>query len=81
VLLEERLEVRHILRPAHRLILTEAGRNFYERAKRALKEADEADRVARDITNGLSGRVRVSAPIAFARLHIRIAELLYAASV
>jgi hypothetical protein len=41
--LEERLGVRLLLRSTHGLTLTEAGRNFYERAKRSIEEADEAE--------------------------------------
>ena len=37
--LEDRLAVRLLLRSTHRLTPTEAGRNFYERAKRAIEEA------------------------------------------
>ena len=45
--LEDRLGVRLLLRSTHRLMPTEAGRNFYERAKRAIEEADEAELTAR----------------------------------
>jgi DNA-binding transcriptional LysR family regulator len=69
-LLEERLDVRLIHRSTHGLVLTEAGENFYERARRALDEADEADRAAQGTSHGFSGRLRVSATVTFARLHI-----------
>lgn len=49
---------------------TEAGQSFYERARRAIGEADEADRAARDAGIGLSGPLRVCAAVTFARLHI-----------
>ena len=45
--LEERLGVRLLLRSSHGLTPTEAGQGFYERAKRAIEEADEADLAAR----------------------------------
>jgi DNA-binding transcriptional LysR family regulator len=41
--LEDWLGVRLLLRSTHRLTPTEAGRNFYDRAKRAIEEADEAN--------------------------------------
>jgi DNA-binding transcriptional LysR family regulator len=41
--LEDRLGVRLLLRSSRGLATTEAGQNFYERAKRAIEEADEAD--------------------------------------
>jgi DNA-binding transcriptional LysR family regulator len=57
--LEERLEVKLMLRSAHGLVLTEAGQMFYEHAKRALDEADEAYRVAGKNTSDLSGELEV----------------------
>src|SRR5262252_2131600 len=41
--LEERLGVRLLLRSTHRLTPTEAGRNFYERAKQSIEAAEEAE--------------------------------------
>jgi DNA-binding transcriptional LysR family regulator len=68
--LEERLGVRLLLRSTHRLTPTEAGRNFYERAKRAIEEADEAELAARGTAATLSGRLRVYAPVTFTRLNV-----------
>lgn len=68
--LEDRLQVSLLLRTTHGLTPTEAGQRFYERARRALEEADEAELVARGAGAGLSGRLRVSAATTFARLHI-----------
>jgi DNA-binding transcriptional LysR family regulator len=68
--LEERLGVRLLLRSSHGLTPTEAGQSFYERAKRAIEEADEADLAARGAGAGLSGRLRFSAAITFTRMHI-----------
>jgi len=68
--LEERLGVRLLLRSTHGLSPTEAGRNFYDRAKRAIEEADEAEVAARGAGAALSGRLRVCAPVTFARLHV-----------
>ena len=66
--LEDRLGVRLLLRSTHRLTPTEAGRNFYERAKRAIDEADEAELAARGAAATLSGRLRVCGPLTFTRL-------------
>jgi DNA-binding transcriptional LysR family regulator len=76
--LEERLGVRLLLRSTHGLTATEAGRNYYEHAKRAVEEAAEADRSARGAGAALSGRLRVCAAVTFARLHIvpRLASFL-----
>jgi DNA-binding transcriptional LysR family regulator len=68
--LEDRLGVRLLLRSTHGLTPTEAGRNFYERAKRTIDEADQAEAAARGDTTTLQGRLRVSAPVTFTRLHI-----------
>jgi len=68
--LEARLGVRLLMRSTHGLAPTEAGRSFYERAKRSIEEADEAEAVARGAGKGLTGHLRVSAAVTFARLHI-----------
>lgn len=68
--LEERLQVRLLARSTRQLHPTEAGQAFYERARRTLAEADEAETAARGLGKGLDGRLRVSAPVTFARLHV-----------
>lgn len=68
--LEDRLQVRLLLRSTHGLTPTEAGQRFYERAHRAIEEINEAELEARGAGAGLSGRLRVSAATTFARLHV-----------
>jgi DNA-binding transcriptional LysR family regulator len=68
--LEDRLGVRLLLRSTHGLTPTEAGRNFYNRAKRSIEEAEEAELAARGAAATLSGRLRFCAPLTFARLHV-----------
>ena len=68
--LEERLGVQLLLRSTQGLTPTEAGQSFYERAKRAIEEADEAEIAARGANASLSGELRVSAAVTFARLHV-----------
>lgn len=68
--LEERLAVKLLLRSTHGLTPTEAGLRFYERARMAIQEADEAELAARGAGAGLSGRLRISAAPTFARLHV-----------
>lgn len=68
--LEEWLGVKLLLRSTRTLTPTEAGQNFYLRAKRAMEETDEAVQAARGTAAGLTGRLRVSASVCFARLHI-----------
>jgi DNA-binding transcriptional LysR family regulator len=68
--LEGRLQVSLLTRSTHRLTPTEAGMRFYERAKAAIREADEAELAARGAGAGLSGCLRISAATTFARLYI-----------
>ena len=68
--LEERLGVKLLVRSTRGLAPTEAGHNFYERARRSLEEAEEADLAARGAGAGLSGKLRIGAAVTFARLHI-----------
>ncbi|MEO3725568.1 LysR family transcriptional regulator [Pseudomonas syringae] len=68
--LETRLAVRLLLRSTRGLTPTEAGLAFFERAKRALDEADEADNAARGVAGGLSGNLRVSTAVTFGRMHV-----------
>ena len=76
--LEGRLHVRLLMRSTHGLTPTDAGLRFYERAKAAIHEADEAELEARGAGAGLTGRLRVSAATTFARLLVvpRLPEFL-----
>ena len=66
--LEQRLGVSLLNRTTRGLMPTEAGQRFYERARIAIEDADDAENAARGAGAGLSGRLRVSATITFARL-------------
>jgi DNA-binding transcriptional LysR family regulator len=68
--LEERVGARLLLRSTHGLTPTEAGQKYYMRAKRALEEVDGAELDARGAAATLSGRLRISASVSFARLHV-----------
>lgn len=68
--LEGRLGVKLLVRSTRGLALTEAGLNFYERVRRSVEEADEADLAARGAASGLSGKLHVSAAVTFARMHV-----------
>ena len=76
--LEQRLGVCLLVRSTRRLTPTEAGVAFYERALRAVTEADEADAAARGASASLEGRLRISAAVTFSRIHLvpRLAEFL-----
>lgn len=68
--LEDRLQVRLLIRSTHGLTPTDAGMRFYERAKAAIHEVDEAELQAKGAGSGLSGRLRVCAATTFARLMV-----------
>jgi DNA-binding transcriptional LysR family regulator len=68
--LEEWLGVRLLLRSTRSLTPTEAGMNFYVRAKRSIEESEEAVLAARGAGAALSGKLRISASVCFGRLHI-----------
>jgi DNA-binding transcriptional LysR family regulator len=70
VQLEEWLGVSLLMRSTRSVVPTEAGRIFYERAKRTVEEADEAVVAARGSASGLSGKLRVSTAVCFGRLHV-----------
>ncbi len=68
--LEDRLGVRLLVRSTRQLSPTEAGMAFYERALRAIAEANEAEAAAQGAGAGLEGRLRICSPVTFARLHL-----------
>lgn len=68
--LETRLAVRLLLRSTRGLTPTEAGLAFFDRAKRAIEEANEADNAARGAASGLTGNLRICAAVTFGRQHI-----------
>src|ERR1700753_3518708 len=76
--LEDRLQVRLLVRTSHALAPTDAGLRFYERARLAIQEVEEAELEARGAGAGLTGRLRISAATTFARLLIipRLPEFL-----
>jgi DNA-binding transcriptional LysR family regulator len=68
--LENYLGVKLLTRSTRGLTPTEAGLGYFERAKRAIEEADEAELAARGAGTGLKGRLRVCAAVTFARIHL-----------
>jgi DNA-binding transcriptional LysR family regulator len=69
-MLEQRLGVRLLLRSTRALAPTEVGKEFYAYAKRIINELERAERAVRAKEERLAGRLRVSACVTFARLHI-----------
>lgn len=68
--LEAHVGARLLLRSTRGLTPTDAGQQFYEHARRAIDEADQAEQVVRQSADGLAGRLRIGAATTFARLHI-----------
>lgn len=68
--LEERLGVRLLSRTTRGLSPTDAGLSFYEGAKRAVDEVDEAENAARGASAALTGLLRIGTSVTFGRLHV-----------
>jgi len=68
--LEADLGVQLLLRSHRGLTPTQPGLAYYQGAQRALQAAAEADASARSASLSLCGRLVVSAPVTFARLHV-----------
>jgi DNA-binding transcriptional LysR family regulator len=68
--LEDRLGVRLLNRSTRRLGLTEAGRDYYERARRILAEIEEAELSAASRQANPRGLLRVNAPVTFGQSYL-----------
>src|SRR5215831_7695397 len=78
--LESHLGARLVSRSTRRLALSEAGRRYLDSCRRVLAQVEEADRGATGDAREPHGTLRVTAPVAFGRLHVLpvIAEYLRA---
>jgi DNA-binding transcriptional LysR family regulator len=68
--LEARLGVRLLQRTTRSVAVTDAGARYLERARRILADIDEAELSAADERGAPKGRLVVSAPLLFGRMHI-----------
>jgi DNA-binding transcriptional LysR family regulator len=68
--LEERLGARLLQRTTRKVALTDVGMRYLERARRILADIEEAESSAEGERTRPSGRLVVSAPIGFGRLHV-----------
>ena len=68
--LEQHLGVRLLQRTTRSVTLTDAGRRYLEQIRRILADLEEAERVAEGERSRPSGRLVVSAPVGFGRLHV-----------
>ncbi len=68
--LEAQLDVRLLNRTTRRIALTDEGREYYERCNRVLAEVEEAEAALSARRAAPKGRLRVTAPVMFGRLHV-----------
>ncbi len=68
--LEAHLKTRMLNRSSRHLSLTEAGRLYVEASRRILEQVDEAERAAMGVHADPKGRLTVTAPVVFGRLHM-----------
>src|SRR5450432_630304 len=68
--LEERLGARLLQRTTRSVTLTDVGSRYLERARRILADVEEAEASAQAERTRPSGRLVVSAPVGFGRLHV-----------
>ena len=68
--LEQRLGAQLIARTTRRLSLTEVGHSFYERCRRIIAEAEEAELAVTHLQEVPRGRLRVTAPVSFGITHL-----------
>ncbi len=63
--LERRLGVQLLKRTTRRQSLTDAGREFYQRATQILADLNEAEQCVADAESEVSGRIRLAIPLGF----------------
>jgi DNA-binding transcriptional LysR family regulator len=68
--LEAVLDVRLLNRTTRRIALTDEGREYYARCQRVLAEVDDAEAALSARRAVPKGRLRVTAPVMFGRLHV-----------
>ncbi|HXN69965.1 MAG TPA: LysR family transcriptional regulator [Bradyrhizobium sp.] len=68
--LEDRLGARLLQRTTRQVTLTDAGARYLDRARRILADVEEAEAAAEGERTRPSGRLVVSAPVGFGRLHV-----------
>lgn len=68
--LEDRLGARLLQRTTRSVALTDAGARYLERARRILADVEEAEGAAEGERTAPRGRLVISAPVGFGRLHV-----------
>ena len=75
--LEERLGARLLQRTTRSVTLTDVGARYLQRTRRILADVEEAERAAEGERTRPGGRLVVSAPLGFGRLHVSPAVSAY----
>jgi DNA-binding transcriptional LysR family regulator len=75
--LEDRLGARLLQRTTRQVTLTDAGARYLERARRILADVEEAESSAEGEQTRPGGRLVVSAPVGFGRLHVSPVVMAY----
>ena len=68
--LEDRLRVRLLHRTTRRLGLTDAGARYYDKSLKLIEDFDAIENSLRDDRQGVSGTLRLSAPVVFGELYL-----------
>jgi len=68
--LEAMLDVRLLNRTTRRMALTDEGREYYARCQRVLADGDDAEAALSARRAAPRGRLRVTAPVMFGRIHV-----------
>src|SRR6476661_8735951 len=68
--LEQRLGARLLQRTTRQVTLTDAGSRYLERARRILTDVEEAEEAVEGERTRPEGRLVISAPLGFGRLHV-----------
>jgi DNA-binding transcriptional LysR family regulator len=68
--LEDRIGARLLQRTTRSVTLTDAGTRYLERARRILADVEEAEGAAEGERTTPRGRLSISAPVGFGRLHV-----------
>ena len=68
--LEQRLGARLLQRTTRQVTLTDAGSRYLERARRILADVEEAEQAIEGERTRPGGRLVISAPVGFGRLHV-----------
>ncbi|MFM9975552.1 MAG: LysR substrate-binding domain-containing protein [Beijerinckiaceae bacterium] len=68
--LEEQLRVQLLTRSTRKIAMTDAGSQYFQTCRRVLEEIDDAERLASGEYSAPMGKLTVSSPVVFGKLHL-----------